>query len=183
MSLDYLKQLGQAKDKLKTEAEGGFAQVVQRFTEDLIAEMKQRTPRASGTLQQSITPEYDFSEFPISIKILAADYWDFINSGVDGVDQSAGAINNKYGTTYSFKFAGAGRKMADALSGAGSMQNWLASKGIIAQDGDYESLAYAIGSSIKKKGIKPSKFVNDSLTEEKLQAFDEALLSALENII
>jgi len=65
----------------------------------------------------------------------------------------------------------------------GNMQNWMASKGIIADNDDYNSLAFALAKMTKMYGIKPTPFVNESFTNESLEKFDQDLINALKEII
>lgn len=197
MSLDYLKEIGKAKDAVKTIADTALGKVAAEFADSTLATMKDKVPTSqgdTGNLKQSLAFQFKSEGTVLSIEFLADDYWDFVNSGVDGVSQSAGATTNQYGTTYSFKTPNPSRKMVDSIMGKGSMQNWLAAKGItsltyggkthsLQSDADYRGAAYVIARAVKRHGIKPSHFVDDSLTEEKLQAFEQALLDAFEEMI
>ena len=194
MSLDYLNQIGAAKDKVKQVADSAFGKIAQEFADTTIQDMKDGVPTASGTLKQSIVFTFKEEGPKIQINFLADDYWDFINSGVDGVQQSAGALLNQFGTSYSFKTLNPSKKMVDAFACTGSMQNWLAAKGItsltyggktkqLVTDADYRGAAYVFARATKRHGIKPTPFVNNALSEEKLQAFEQALLDAFDEII
>lgn len=194
MALDYLEQIGQAREKIKTLADTALGKVSQAFAEEAIKEMRDTVPTASKTLQSSIGLKFSQDGDILSYEFLADDYWDFINSGVDGVQQSAGAIINQFGNTYSYKTLNPSKKMVDAFSGGDSMQNWLASKGItsltfdgktkhLVTDADYKAAAYVLARGTKKHGIKPTPFINNAFTEDKMQAFEEALLDAFETII
>ncbi len=73
--------------------------------------------------------------------------------------------------------------MAKTSSGAGlnfkeSISLWMISKGITAEDGDQESLAYVIMQSVKRKGIKPTEFVNKVLNEEALKQLESEVADA-----
>lgn len=194
MSLEYLQQIGKAREQVKTIAETQVGQVVQEFSEEAVREMREQVPTASKTLQSSIAFEFKTDAEVLTINFLADDYWDFINSGVDGVQQSSGALINQFGSTYSFKTLNPSRKMVDSFMGNGSMQNWLAAKGItsvrfgdqvkqLTTDQDYRQAAYVFARATKRHGIKPTPFVNDAFSEKKMQAFEEALLDAFETII
>ena len=168
--------------------------MAQEFAKDSIETMREGVPEASGALKASIGVQFKQDGEVFNIQFLADDYWDFINSGVDGVERSSGALINQFGDTYSFKTLNPSRKMVEAIAGGGSMQNWLASKGIVSlsfggethhlvTDADFRGAAYVIARAVKRHGIKPSSFVNDAFTEEKLQAFDQAILDAFEEMI
>lgn len=197
MSLEYLKKIRKAKESVKRLAETKVGAIARQFAEDAINIMKENVPTSqpdTGSLKQSIGVEFESDGESISIVFLANDYWDFVNSGVDGVISSAGAVTNKFGSTYKFKTQNPSKNMVDAFAGVGTMQNWLAAKGITSlkyggktiplnSSKDYRSAAYVFARAVKRKGIKPSGFVEEALNEEKLQMFEEALLDALEEMI
>lgn len=182
MALEHLQNIGKARDSVKTMADTEAGKFVQEWASKTVELMRENAPSASGTLKSSLGFSFEANGHIITINFLADDYWDYLNSGVDGVERSAGAITNQYGTTYSFKTINPSPKMVDAFKGSGK-QNWMASKGITASDGNYDSLAYILARSTKRHGIEPSEFVNDALTEEKLKAFEEGLLNAFEKLI
>lgn len=97
---------------------------------------------------------------------LNKDYWRFIQSGVNGYDNSVGSI-------YSFK-KGGGRIPISALMGFIQKRNLRVklkegvkgkAKGLDI-DKQRKSLAFAIGTSLKKEGIKPRPFVDKIVTPE-----------------
>jgi len=197
MALDYLQQIGQAREDVKTIADTAVGKVAQQFAEVAVEQMRDEAPTSqadTGNLKQSIGVAFKSEGEVLSLEFLADDYWDFVNSGVDGVNQSAGAIVNEFGSTYSFKSLNPSKKMVDAFAGVGTMQNWLAAKGITSMtfggktkqlqtDADFRSAAYVFARATKSHGIKPKPFVNNALSEKKLQAFEQALLDAFETII
>ncbi len=182
MALDYLQKLGKAREMVSNIAKTPVGQVVQEFAQTSIDKMKGYAPKATGTLSQSLTYTFTQENGKIDLEFLADDYWDFINSGVDGTAQSSGAISNKFGSTYSFA------SMAKTSSGAGlnfkeSISLWMISKGITAEDGDQESLAYVIMQSVKRKGIKPTEFVNKVLNEEALKQLESEVADAFVKMV
>lgn len=192
MSFDYLKQLGKAAEELQTVGKSPLGEVARLFAKEAVDQMKTEVPKGNGSLAASLTFEFEQSEGQILIKFLADDYWDFVNSGVNGTKQSSGAITNQFGDTYQFRTSNPSPSMVEAFGGGanygkngeqGNMQNWMASKGLIAENGNYNSLAFAIAKSVKQKGIKPTPFIDNALSENKIQAFEQALLDAFESII
>lgn len=193
MSFDYLKQLGKAADELQTVGKSPLGEVARLFAKEAVDQMKAEVPKGNGSLAASLEPEFDDNEAKkFIIKFLAEDYWDFVNSGVDGNKESSGAITNQFGVIYKFKTSNPSPSMVEAFGGGanygkngeqGNMQNWMASKGLIAENGDYNSLAYSIALMVKRFGIKPTPFMNNALSENKIQAFEQALLDAFESII
>ena len=193
MTEEYLKQFGTAREQVKTTENSLLGQLVREFAEETIQEMKEAVRYGNGTMQRSIGYEpIKFEDGNFVINFLADDYWDYLNSGVDGVEQSSGAIPNQEGVVQSFKTLNPSPRMVEAFGGApnygkdggqGSMQNWMAEKGIIAEDGDYNSLAYLLARGTKRHGIKPSNFVNDAFSDERLMKFEQLLLEKLNEII
>jgi len=196
MSLDYLDKLGKAREDIQEVATTPIGKAAEEFTKTLIDQMKENVPKAGtqGNLAASIQPTIKFEGPNITILIEMNDYWDFVNAGVDGVEQSAGAKTNVFGSTYSFKNLGVGKSMLDSFKGTGSFFGWMAQKGItsltfggethqLVTESDFKSAAYVLARATKKKGIQPSGFVDDALSEEKIQGFEEKLLDAFEQII
>lgn len=197
MSLAYLEQIGKAKEDVKQLANTPLGAAASTFADAALAEMKSNVPTSqpgTGNLKQSLGVEFESDGAVISIKFLADDYWDYVNSGVNGKLKSSGALINQFGTTYSFKTVNPSKNMVDSFAGKGGMQNWLAAKGItslkyggksypLRTAKDYRGAAYVFARAVKKHGIKPSGFVNEAFSEEKLKAFEEAMLDAWENII
>lgn len=192
MAFDYLKYLGEASEEIKKGGGSILAKVAFKFADESVDSMKQLVPKATMTLENSLTYDYKEEDGKLIIYFLADDYWDFVNSGVEGVRQSAGSLTNQYGSVYQFKKENPSPSMVEAFGGGanygkngeqGDMQNWMAIKGIIADDGDYNSLAYSIALMVKRFGIKPTPFVDQAFDETKIRAFEEALLDAFESII
>ena len=97
---------------------------------------------------------------------LNKDYWRFIQSGVNGYEKNVGS-------PYSFK-KGGGRIPIKSLMGFIEKRNLRVkvktgvkgkAKGL-AIDKQRKSLAFAIGTDLKKKGIKPRPFTDKIMTKE-----------------
>lgn len=192
MTEEYLKQFGTAREQVRTTENSLLGQLVREFAEETIQEMKADVQKASGRMAASIGFDIEFEGEQFVVYFLADDYWDYLNSGVDGVEQSSGAIPNQEGVVQSFKTLNPSPSMVEAFGGGanygkngeqGDMQNWMASKGIIAENGDYNSLAYLLARGTKRHGIKPSNFVNNAFSDERLQKFEQLLLEKLNEII
>lgn len=196
MGFEYLSQLGKAADDVKTVGKSPLAQVAKDFAQQAVDQMKEEVPRAQESgyspLAESLTFEFEENEGQLLIKFLANDYWDFVNSGVDGTKYKAGAMTNRFGQVYFFKTPNPSPSMVEAFGGGanygkngeqGNMQNWMAAKGIIAEDGNYNSLAFAIAKSVKQHGIKPTPFIDNALSEQRIVEFQNALLDAFEKMI
>ena len=181
MALEYLEKLGRARNQLRDIAKTPVGDVLFKFADTSIKEMKALAPRSEGNLQQSITWVQIEEGGNKGIEFQADDYWDFINSGVDGTVQSSGAIPNRFGTTYSF--ASHAKVSSSGMSFKESIQTWIIEKGIKAEDGDYESLAYVIMQSVKRKGIKSTPFVNKVLNDEAIEQLQSDVADAFLKMI
>ena len=191
--LDYLNQIGKARDQIKTESGSPIHQIMKQWSEQAITTMKENAPKASGSLAASIGFKFGADGGVLTIDFTADDYWDYLNSGVDGVIGSAGAITNKFGNTYSFKSETPSRSMVDAFMGKGK-QNWLASKGItsltyggetyqLQTDADYRAAAFVFARAVKRKGIKPSDFVGSAINDDGIKQLEELLIEAIANLL
>jgi len=146
--------------------------------------MKESVPTSqngTGSLKQSLEFKFEAKGSVIEIIFLANDYWDFVNSGVDGYEQGVGAKQNKFGTTYSFSEVA--KSQSSGITFNQSIKDWIKNKGLTADDGNYDGLAYVIMRAVKRKGIKPTEFVNKALNENSLTMFEEAVLDAFESMI
>jgi hypothetical protein len=129
----------------------------------------------SGSLIPSIRPDIVLKETEAFVKIMAEDYWDYVNSGVDGFypEGKGKAIDNVFGSKYSFKNLGVSRDMISSL------KQWVQKRGItelmgqnivIAEGVDIEnSIAFALAKSIKKKGIESVPYMNEAFGEEAIK--------------
>lgn len=188
----YLNEIGKIRDSVKTESDSPIHKIMKQWSEDAIALMKDNTPKASGRLAASISFDFKNDGGVVIVEFTADDYWDYVNSGVDGFSQSAGAVENKFGNTYSFKSAVPSRSMVDSLLGQ-DKRNWLASKGItsltyggktyqLTTESDYRGAAFVFARAVKQKGIKPSNFVGKAVNEESISQLENLLMDALENL-
>ena len=179
MALEYLDKIGKAKDQLKNIADTPVGEVLYQFANDSIQKMRAIAPTSSGTLKQSLIWQPVNEEGKQGIDFIADDYWDYVNSGVDGIGQSAGALPNKYGTTYSFSQPA--KTSSIGMSFKQSIQTWIIERGIkpdYDDDASYESLTYVIMQSIKKFGIKPRPFVNNVLNEKTFAELEKNIADA-----
>ena len=176
MALEYLDKLGKAKDRLKNIADTPVGEVLYQFANDSIQKMRAIAPTSSGKLKTSLIWQPVNEEGKQGIDFIADDYWDYVNSGVDGISQSAGALPNKYGTTYSFSQPA--KTSSVGMSFKQSISTWIIERGIKAEDNDYDGLAFVIMQSIKRKGIKPRPFVNNVLNEKTFAELEKSIADA-----
>lgn len=190
-SKDYLSNIGKARDQIKTESDSPIHKIMQQWSKTAVEKMKEAAPKSAppGNLASSIGFKPIVEGSTLIIEFTADDYWDYVNSGVEGVRGSAGAIENKFGQTYSFKTEVPGRSMVDAFMGKGK-QNWLASKGItsityggetyqLSTEADYRAAAFVFARAVKRKGIKPSNFVGSAINEDSIKQLENLLIEAL----
>jgi len=176
MALEYLQTLGRARQSLKTIASTPIGTVLSSFAQHQIDSMKSIQKRyATGSLNQSLSFQFGKDEDGISVEFLANDYWDFINSGVNG-------LMNNYGSPYSFAQY-AKSVSSDGLNFKESIGLWIQSKGIYAEDENYDGLAYVIMRAVKEKGIKPNHFLDDTFSDEALEQLEENIFKAFQEMV
>lgn len=113
----------------------------------------------SGTIAQSIIAmpiSKNGSSFSFTIEGDIALL--FIDAGVNGLQQS-------FSSPYSFKTASPNGAMAEAI------REWIPSAGVqLPSDNPYiktfDQLSWAIAAGIKKKGLKPKPFIEESFGED-----------------
>jgi hypothetical protein len=178
MSLEYLKTIGKAKEGITSSLNTSpVGKVASKFAIDMIQEMKNNVSpsNATGALSASLSFEFGTGEAGVlELDFLAEDYWDFINSGVNG-------FQGNFGSAYSFaEYAKTG---TDGQTFNESIKAWMAAKGIVAEDGDYDSLAYVIMQSVKKNGIEATHFVDKALTDKAISTLENDLFNAFQTML
>jgi hypothetical protein len=150
-----------------------LASYSQKFVNALHTSLSNVDRVSAGGLYQSIKAPVKILGQKVVLEIRMADYWDYVNEGVDGWNRSVGSP---------FKFKKAGKRIP-----LQSMKDFMANRGIQptmnikrnqviaklkskklkkalkadSKEKDLNSAAYAIGYSVKKKGIKPTHFADD----------------------
>ncbi len=196
MAFEYLDDIGESI-KILEGSDNEFMTRLKDFTELQIGLARQyllEDPEhnATGALAQSIEPEFRIENDNIEVDILANDYWDFINSGVNG-------LQRQFGSEYSFKSLNPSPDMVDAFAGTGSeLGGWMKAKAItelvyydnnlqdfvrkeLVTDSDYRGAAFVFARAVKRNGIEPNNFMDRAFNEEALNKFDELILDAIEN--
>jgi len=129
---------------------------------ELKGELRESGRIGTGSLEQSIAVEVVGN---LDMRIMANDYWDYINEGVDGVER-------KFGSPYSFKDI----KSVGGIVASMKESKWIATKGLFPNEGQsFDSMLYAIATSVKKQGIKPSHFFDTVMTDEAIEEFTNDL--------
>lgn len=197
MALEYLENIGRAKSLVELEPRTPIIGVMKDFAEMMIAlskkELEDGNPPhfATGSLSQSIAFTINFQE-TVSIDFLMNDYWDFINEGVNGLE-------NQFGSPYSFKSLNPSPQMVDAFTGVGSIDGWIRAKGItqliytdqfgnsIVQDliteDDFRGAGYVFARGVKRRGIEGNNFINNVFNEKALAKFEQEVFDALANVL
>lgn len=155
-----------------------IGKILADWTEELIQDMKRdldsRTKSKSDQLSSSIEPEYIVTNAGITMQLYIADYYQFVDEGVSGVEKPIS------GSPFSFKFKRPGKKFAQQIQG------WIADASVPdkTRKGDFSKdkpspLSYAIATSIKKRGLKPKLFFKANLTQDRIQKLQDMLSAEL----
>jgi len=161
---DFLAQSGRVKGAFRFEAKTETEKVIRDWIEERRSiareKLEEDDREGSGALKTSIAPNYDDLPTEGIVTIMAEDYWDYINSGVNGV------LNN-FGAKYSFKTLKVSRDMKDSFT------RFIQNNGITPFEPEmsYDELAYVLATSTKRDGIKSTPFMDE--------AFDEASIKDL----
>lgn len=193
MAFEYLENLGKAKELFELTGQSPVQTIMKDFAELQIGLAKQALingnppHNATGALAQSIGFTVNFGQ-EVSIDFLMNDYWDFINEGVNGVQ-------NNFGSPYSFRSLNPSPDMVDAIVGTGGLDGWIRAKGIreliyidkdgdliikdLVTDEDFRAAAFVFAKGIKRNGIEGNNFINDVFNEKAIQRFEEEIFKAL----
>lgn len=155
--------LGTSTDILNNTSDSPLSKLLkdlmQGFIDELIKSMNKYDVSASRRLQQSLKPTAPIIEgSSLSVGVSVGEqqyYWKFINKGVNGTEVNYGAPNW-------------GSVQAPKNDYHSSMLTWIRDRGITSDSGDYDSLAYAMINSIRKKGKAPRPFFDDVVNDPKL---------------
>ncbi len=197
MSLAYLENIGKAKDMFRVTPNSPFESLMKDFAELQTAlaveELQKGNPPhyATGSLAQSITFRISLGD-EIGIEFLMNDYWDYINEGVNGVQ-------NNFGAPYSFKTLNPSPLMIDAFQGVGSLDGFIRAKNIhqlvyvnefnetivedLVTDDDFRRAAFVFARATKRDGIEGNNFINNVFNEEALDKFEQEILKAIAGIL
>lgn len=131
-------------------------EILQDYSQKIIEELKQnlleRDKFASGGLAQSITANVKVMGQVIEMTISMADYWKFVDEGVDGTER-------KHGSPFKFRKKNINQKaMLQHIANRGLRVKAKTSKG---KKAARKGLAFVLGRSIAKKGLKPTRFASD----------------------
>jgi hypothetical protein len=182
-NVDILEQFGsimrsQVIEPLENSVEGVVSKWLQGridYAKQLLAEDGRNT--TAGALSASIRQgQFDLSnEGIVSVTVLAEDYWQYINYGVNGTD-----VNQ--GSTMSFT------TKAPPIS---SMLQYIKDKTItelaytdregqrivkpLTTDKERMGAAYVFAQGVKRKGIRKTPFIDNSFTDEEINKLTQLL--------
>ena len=108
----------------------------------------------------TITFGFEFGE--------AEEYWEFVDQGVKGVGgfKGSGSARGK-GSDFKFKYANPGGAMVKAIKG------WIKNKPVSLGDMNITGLAFAIGYSIKRRGLERTMFYSNPVNKALKKLPDE----------
>ena len=160
-------------EKSLTEA---VADIVLSWTDELIQDMRTDLDRQvkskRNNLAQSISPSLIVTRNGVSMELSLADYYDFVDKGVNGMQGNQGSI-------YSYKTARPSKKHAQAIA------EWITDAGIDFKGRGSDNYAkarlnaaYAMATSIKKKGLKPKPFYDKNITQARVDDLSQRILDA-----
>tara|TARA_R100000781_G_scaffold112956_1_gene80707 strand:+ start:1248 stop:1859 length:612 start_codon:yes stop_codon:yes gene_type:complete len=122
------------------------------------------------TDQSSITLGFGFGK--------ADNYWRFVDQGVKGKGYADASENverktlrNTTGSPFSFKYTNPKGKLVNAIQG------WIGNKPISLKDGNQLGAAFAIGYSIKRRGLERTMFYSKPV-EKALKTLPNDLVEA-----
>jgi tRNA uridine 5-carbamoylmethylation protein Kti12 len=125
-----------------------LSQTLQQFANELVQELKQNAPKNTGALSNSIKTIVTDD----SLSIEMAGYADFVNKGINGKENNRGSI-------YSF------RNKKPPISSISSYAKSIGAN------------PYALQKSIYKNGIKPSLFIDNTITDKKIDELADKLIN------
>ena len=174
---DFLgSAFGTATENLRAKAGTKVEQTIKEWLRERIdvaqAELESSNRNASGSLSASIrTKDLVTNGEEVLVEVIAEDYWDFINQGVNGTV-------NKFGSPYSFKNLVVGMKMHQAF------KEFIQLRGIQPREPemDYDQLAYILARATKKKGIRKTPFMDEGFSPEAIKDLAERLGKTVKRI-
>lgn len=126
---------------------------------ELSNELKQQGRVASKGLLSSIRFETKVTEGFTELSVYAADYAQFVDKGVKGNRSSSRAPKSP------FKF----KKKFPSGDFVGSLVGWIRARGLATGNKKIRDLAFAIGVSVLRHGIKPSNFIENTLKKAQIE--------------
>lgn len=173
LNTGFLETLGQNRDDVGVALAATDAAIIRaaaRFIEDAVDNLIKSDRISSGYLQDSIKPVVKQWENGVNIiQIMVADYYKFVDRGVKGLKGG----NSLSG--YQFRTANPSKRMVDAIEAWVRHEKLTFKNTKVAVsprehkratiESASRATAYMIAKSIKRKGLKPSRFWTDAIEE------------------
>ena len=141
----------------------------QAIIDDLQQSIQARDINASRNLSQGITPsDVIINGNEVEVNISMDFYWKYINYGVNGTEQNNNAPSW-------------GASPSQTLSFHDSILAWKSDRGITLPSNfeDYDQFAWAIVSSVIRKGKKPRPFYDDVINEKLVKVLEAPIRKLL----
>lgn len=180
---DLYESLGRSKDLF--EKPTGVQTIFEDWVNSRIKvaqEILKQTHNATGSLGKLALENIKITDTKVAGDIITESYWDFINSGVKGVELSKRTTTNQDGGVYQFRYIRPSKSMVQSLMGQGENVTgggaWMSAKGIPLD----KNIAYAIATDIKKYGIKSNEYMNIAFNQEALEELEDIIFQEIEKI-
>lgn len=131
-----------------------------------------RDSNATGSLRASIRPKDLITNGEeVLVEVIAEDYWDRLNQGVNGTARS-------WGSPYSFDSMGLTDEFRNRI------KTWVRDRGITPKEPEMsqDDLAYVIAKSVRKKGVMPVHFMDEGFSEEAIKDLADRLGKTVKRI-
>ena len=146
-----IPDIGVAKSVLNNDKGSPLEQLLISISQDICDQLKANLEKYDANttslgLSQSIQPNsITFEDNLLSVGISAEYYWKFVNFGVNGWKTNRGAP--EWGS--------------EAIATVPAIKEWIPKRGIIAEDGNYDRLAYNIVRFVNREGREGRPFFTD----------------------
>lgn len=142
------------------------AEILVEWTQELIDDMRRdlesQTTSKRRQLAQSIVPKYFVNAAGTGVAVELMDYYDYVDKGVRGVQSGPSS-------PYSYKNIRPSKAHVDAIA------DWITQSAINFTGrgkGNWQqarqSMAYAIATNIKKRGLKAKPFFDSNITDARV---------------
>lgn len=166
--------LGVTKQVLEGNPNSPLAELLQTLIQDVIDQITAKADdydiNASYNLRQSILPSKSayIQDGALKVHITAPFYWKFVNYGVNGTEVNHGA-------------PAWGRQPAQDKSFRQAIGEWIQNRGITLpnQFDEYDSFAWAMMNSIKKKGKAARPFFTDVVNAKLYEQIQEPISNVI----
>lgn len=186
----FLENMNSLRDSFRLMPDTPFYRKLNAFVMTKITEAKTNLRDANssstGALEKSIAPNTTIEEGRIIVEVLAEDYWEYIDKGVNGLERNQRS-------PFSFRNLGVSRNMAL------SFEKFIKDRGItsiltrnaqgetiekiLSTASDYKGASYHLAKATKKKGIERTDFFNSVFNQEAFDELGEILGREVVNIL